>query len=135
MKWSPEDDAKLTKLWDRGLSANQISREFPDQYSRCSVISRAHRIKLPARDSKVNRGLGGRSATPKKDKKFFTAVAPVEEPPVIGDPGCFPEKGCVWIGGETGPNFRCCGQPRHDKYPFCLHHASRAYAKPNSSAG
>lgn len=138
MKWSAEDDAKLTMLWDNGLSANQISSRFEGQYSRCSVISRAHRIKLPARDSTVNRHLGGRVASPlkpKKDKKFFTTAAPVEEPPVIGEPGLFPDKGCTWISGETGSNFRCCGQPRHERYPFCLHHASRAYAKPNNSAG
>lgn len=133
MKWSAEDDAKLTMLWDKGLSATQISSGFDGQYSRCSVISRAHRIKLPARGSTANRHLGGRTVSPPKQKKFFTAAAPVEEPPVIGEPGLFPDKGCTWIGGDTGPAFRCCGQPRHERYPFCLHHASRAYAKPNSS--
>lgn len=128
MKWSPEEDRKLSRLWDDGLSASQISREFGGEYSRSAVISRAHRIQLPARDSSVNRHLSGwtsaRAAALKPARpKLIRENVPVEEPPCIGVPGEF--EGCKWPVGEPSAML-CCGQPRHQRSSWCLHHRVRA---------
>ena len=47
--WNAECDAVLTKLWLEGYSAAQIAGQIVAQVTRCAVIARAHRLKLPAR--------------------------------------------------------------------------------------
>lgn len=43
--WTPTDDARLTELWMRGLSARQIVDNFPER-TRNAIIGRVHRLGL-----------------------------------------------------------------------------------------
>ncbi len=54
----------------------------------------------------------------------------LEEPAAIGTYG---DKGCKWPHGEPAA-LKSCGHPRFADKPYCEHHASRAYAKPNNAA-
>lgn len=51
--WRPEEDARLRALWADGLSTNAIAAALGR--SKNSVIGRAHRLKLPARPSPIER--------------------------------------------------------------------------------
>jgi len=51
--WTDERDILIARLWLEGYSASQIADRIADvAVSRCAVIGRAHRLKLPARKSR-----------------------------------------------------------------------------------
>ena len=52
--WSAERDEALKQLWDQGYSASLIADKLANgsKLTRCAVIGRAHRLKLPARKGK-----------------------------------------------------------------------------------
>ncbi len=47
-RWTAENDDLLRQLWALGSTAKAIAKRF-DAFSRCAVIGRAHRLKLPHR--------------------------------------------------------------------------------------
>jgi GcrA cell cycle regulator len=53
MEWSDEAIARLRVLWDEGHSTAQIGRRLG--CSKNSVISKAHRVDLPARPSPIRK--------------------------------------------------------------------------------
>jgi len=52
--WSAERDEALKQLWAQGYSASLIADKLANgvKLTRCAVIGRAHRLKLPARRDK-----------------------------------------------------------------------------------
>jgi GcrA cell cycle regulator len=52
--WSAERDEALRQLWAQGYSASLIADKLANgkKLTRCAVIGRAHRLKLPARKGK-----------------------------------------------------------------------------------
>jgi GcrA cell cycle regulator len=52
--WSAERDEALKQLWAQGYSASLIADKLANGHklTRCAVIGRAHRLKLPARRDK-----------------------------------------------------------------------------------
>lgn len=50
--WSDESIAMLTKMWGQGISASQIAARLPG-VSRCAVLGKARRLKLPPRERAV----------------------------------------------------------------------------------
>lgn len=125
-KWTPSQDKRLGVLWDEGLSASQISRAFNGMFSRSAVISRKNRLGLAPRATTANRHLSGwiSGTKPAPKKKLFVPKAVVEEPPSVG---AFGDTGCKWPVGEPS-ELLSCGQKRHERYPYCEDHCSRAFA-------
>lgn len=52
--WTQSENATLTKLWERGLSASAIADQMPGR-NRNMVIGQAHRLNLPSRPSPIKR--------------------------------------------------------------------------------
>lgn len=51
--WTQKEDALLTELWAKGLSATQIMAMMPRPMTRNAVIGRISRLQLPGRTTKV----------------------------------------------------------------------------------
>ena len=82
--WSNEELEKLRRLWDVGLSANQIGARLGR--SKNAVIGRAHRLKLPARRNPIEEAKANKSwkLTPQRvyrpRKKSKTVKVAMREP-------------------------------------------------------
>lgn len=138
--WDETDIQSLRQMWTNNLSCSQISKALNDKFTRSAVAGKARRLGLEDRDPSMNRHLQHaqpkllRDLVPPPQKKV-KEVKPKElgpEPEVIGLPGEFPLRGCLWPSwGDLVPDFRFCGQPRH-KGSFCEHHAAISYVKPKA---
>lgn len=154
------EDRKLKRLW-RAKNA-----DGKDQYpaseigrlmhrSKGSVVGRAHRLKLPARDTPIIRFGSGprppqtprvrRSTLPPLASEQATVgppLAPVlaaskpPKPPPAPAPAATPrpatgdEPPCCWPIGEPGSrSFRFCGCVAEPGKPYCTEHAGLAYVK------
>ena len=64
-RWTPEAEAKLTRLWHEGKTASEIAVELPElpgserrpaqKPTRNMVLGKARRMRLPARPSPIIR--------------------------------------------------------------------------------
>ena len=137
--WTDEDEQLLRSLWGSELSASKIGERMGR--NRCSIIGKAHRLKLPPI---LGRG-PGRSATrqPKGPRKIRLRV--VKEPktpkpkPVIARRVVVEEPTsldltlaqmdafqCRWATNDGGP-FLFCGHPVEGHTPYCAHHLARSF--------
>lgn len=99
----------LAELWgDRGISTAEISRRIGDGCTKNKVISKAHRLGLPARYEKP---------TP---------------PPKVNPITQLGERSCRWpIGHPREDDFHFCGDPETVVgKPYCERHAAVAYIRP-----
>lgn len=89
MSWTDERIEMLKTLWQKGLTASQISEEMGG-VSRNAVIGKAHRLGLNSRPSPVKNNDAGKKkaaapkvsekqAEPKKEKKPAAPKKPVEQ--------------------------------------------------------
>lgn len=127
MSWESADRLRLTELWEEGLSCEQISQAFERRFSRSAISAAARRLLLPERRPGMNCHLRHNNTVQAKIKKSLEPVKLEDEPMSIGVPGEFPhEKGCLWPTNKDGEPLQFCGHPRHERRPWCKHHASRA---------
>lgn len=111
MEWTEERVAKLTELWNAGLSAAEISRRFGD-VTRNAVIGKVHRLGLSGRPSPIKR-------------------AP-QRPVVIATNS---DRPCQWPFGDPGePDFHFCGREAAPGRPYCPEHVARAYHRSDDRA-
>jgi GcrA cell cycle regulator len=75
MSWTDERIEILRNLWDRGMSASQISEQLGGNITRNAVIGKAHRLGLKSRPSPVKAD-SARRAPPQ-------AAAPKAAPPPV----------------------------------------------------
>ncbi len=142
-EWTDDRVDLLRKLWAEGLSASHIAhrmgcfRHCADG-GRSAVLGKAHRLKLPDRDTKIRKSIEGRRAGARSSEKRRAAAAarakpnpraksmielvfdavpiePVEELfiPVKDRKGVLQlEAGdCRWpIGDPREPDFHFCGK-------------------------
>ena len=86
--WTVERDAVLTRLWAEGYSASQIADQIMGVHvTRCAVIGRVHRLKLPARQPR-KRQIRPDSRRPRQfvPKPPAPPPKPVPPPPPPGAP-------------------------------------------------
>jgi GcrA cell cycle regulator len=115
MAWTDEKVELLTRLWQQGKSASEISAELGD-VTRNAVIGKAHRLGLASRPSPIKR-------QPKP--------APVE--PIGVKLIDLTERMCKWpIGDPATPGFRFCGKPSATGQSYCEGHMAMAYQAPSS---
>ncbi len=84
MSWTDERIEILRNLWDRGMSASQISEQLGGNITRNAVIGKAHRLGLKSRPSPV-KAESSRKAPPQ------AAVPKVVAPPVAAVPAPPPQ--------------------------------------------
>jgi GcrA cell cycle regulator len=152
--WDKERTADLITMWNEGLSASEIgaalTRKYHFPFTRNSVIGRAHRVHLAARQSpilseaqpKPAKVIRIREPKPVQVRRVQTRkpVAPAptpipspipEEPtPVVIDEtaGMSLEEvqnvnGCRWPFGDRKERARrFCGAPQHQDHAYCEHH-------------
>lgn len=135
MKWSPEETARCTELWNAGCSASKIAAVLGEGYTRSSIISKVHRLKLPQRDTSTRfvSGYKPGAFNPHPRPRLVTAVPPPDEPAPLGEPGELSTRGCKWPRHQQGSPWVNCGHQRHGKTVWCIFHHSRASSPAKSS--
>ena len=154
--WTEDHIATLKKLWAEGKSASQIAKEIGG-YTRNAVISKVHRMHLPARRNPLGtsspRKAHGNRNQPKVNailnkvaarKKAPPPPKPVSvpRPPRIAEQpedhpdavdvshlvGILDNAGCKWIHGDPLGEHGYCGQPFKDgSRSWCDQHYRRVY--------
>lgn len=69
MGWTDESVAELRRLWDKGLTANEIAKKIG--VTKNAIVGKVHRLCLPARPSPI------------KFKNNENEIAPAEEETVL----------------------------------------------------
>jgi len=137
--WNPEAVTKLTDLWNRGLSGNEIAAHFGHVMTRQSVIGKAHRLGLADRSPNMNRHLSGsrthlkpvvRPTPPPPVKKPVDDLAPEPARDENGDRITVlnaKDSHCRFPFGEVGhENFHYCGH-KTDRGSWCPWHRLRVF--------
>lgn len=159
MSWTPERIAKLEELWAEGLSTAEIGRRLG--VSKNAVVGKAHRMKLPGRQSPIESKRKAKpapakapaAAKPKPEPKPARAAKPAPkkaaakaEPapePAAAKAKPEPKKSqkkrtgpaCQWpIGDPRLPGFHFCTEQATSGKPYCEHHCSIAYNRVSSSS-
>ena len=111
--WTKKKVDKLTKLWDKGVSARDIALKLGD-VSRNAVIGKANRLGLSKKKKiQIN-----------NDKNKIIDIS-------LLVPNM---SGCKWPIGHPGdPDFYFCGKPVHPGKPYCLEHCAVAYRRKESA--
>ena len=146
MSWTPDRIAELEKLWAEGLSTAEIGRRLG--VSKNAVVGKAHRMKLPGRQSPIDakRRASRRPAVkarpaPAAAPRRPAAAAPKPAParPVAPEPAPRPAvtarkprkhngPSCQWPFGDPRlPGFHFCGAQAEPGKPYCDEHCAMAY--------
>lgn len=156
MSWTPERIAKLEELWAEGLSTAEIGRRLG--VSKNAVVGKAHRMKLPGRQSPIEskrKAKPAAAAKPKPATKPTAAAKPAPkkaaakaEPAPAPTPEAAKAKAehkktkkkrsgpaCQWpIGDPRLPGFHFCTDEAMPGKPYCGHHCSIAYNRVSSNS-
>ena len=120
MKWTAENIATLTRLWEEGQSARAIALALGDNLSRNAVIGKARRLGLAKRPSPIGSPIGAAG------KKKPTEPAPKQ----IG-PRDIRDGLCRWpFGDPKKPEFHFCGKPCDSTKSYCTEHRAAAFTDP-----
>lgn len=154
MAWTDERVETLKKLWAEGLSASSIANRLGG-VSRNSVISKVHRLGLPARvtTQRLAQSHGGKLAA-KRVRARQKAAKAAQKPPtalqaVFATEPFAPTEDlviparerktlldleandCRWpIGDPKEAGFHFCGKAKVTGLAYCEFHARRAYQPP-----
>ena len=135
-RWTPERDARLTKLWNQGLTVAVIANLFGQ--TRNSIIGRAHRMMLAARPSPIIRSPGGPkriqrqgNIAPPAPRVTLAVVDPDEKPPVIITRirAIDPNHRCQWPMTSRRPWLFCDAPRLAVNGVYCAEHCAVAYVK------
>ena len=111
--WTKTKVEKLTKLWEKGVSARDIASKL-GEISRNAVIGKANRLGLSKKK---------KAAITFKSKKVVDISVLVPN-----------MSGCKWPIGHPGDaDFYFCGKPVHPGKPYCLEHCAVAYRRKDNS--
>jgi len=105
--WTPERIARLTQLWEEGITTAEIGRRIG--VTKNAVIGKVHRL-----------GLVPRVVTqkPPPRRNVFEFVGPA----------------CMWPFGHPGDDdFHFCGDRPMAGKPYCANHSAVAYLRPKDN--
>lgn len=149
MAWTTEMVNKLEKMWQSGLTTNEIAKQLG--VSKNSVVGKVHRLSLIARPSPIKKKdeedelpleePAKKSPKPKKEESnkapsYPSNPAPVKEEKPIKTKGCIKlselnNHTCRWpIGDPKDDHFCFCGNKVRAGQTYCDEHAAIAYVKP-----
>ena len=110
--WTKAKVNKLTKLWEKGVSAREISKKLGN-ISRNAVIGKANRLGLSKKNEEEKKV---------KQKSFDLSILVPNM------------SGCKWPIGHPGDeDFYFCGKPTILNKPYCAEHCLIAYRKKDNS--
>lgn len=150
MSWPTEDDAQLTVLWAKGVSAAEIGRIMGR--TKNSIVGRAHRLKLPGRKSPIRRvaNVPAPSARPvftlppfpehipsverelcpvfvaTSPRRIATKPLPISIVPLQQTP-IRRERRCEYLSGNTKPYVQCAADA--DNGSYCRTHTELCHVK------
>ena len=105
-KWTDEQVKLLVDLWQSGYTARQISDQL-EVFTRNAVIGKANRLGLSAAVKN----------SPRREERTI-------------DASFMRASSCQWPEGTPGmPQFRYCGKPVEQGYPYCSEHKQEAYRR------
>lgn len=123
MAWTDERIAKLSKLWDAGLSASQIAEKLGEGVTRNAVIGKAHRLGLASRPSPVKQDASKPAKAAKKAKSAKPSKVTLLD---------LNDRMCKWPFGHPGDDdFHFCGKKAEPGLPYCIGHCGEAYQAQN----
>jgi GcrA cell cycle regulator len=105
--WTPERIARLTQLWEEGITTAEIGRQIG--VTKNAVIGKVHRL-----------GLVPRVVTqkPPPRRNVFDFVGPA----------------CMWPFGHPGDDdFHFCAERPLQGKPYCANHSAVAYLRPKDN--
>jgi GcrA cell cycle regulator len=146
--WSADRDEALKQLWAQGYSAALIADKLANgsKLTRCAVIGRAHRLKLPARRDKQPLERKPYRANGKPPKAPRRRPQPPPPPPRPATPAPIPSTDppamrrlrlaqlephhCRWPLGELMDVAHLfCATDTCDGDVYCPHHLWKAHAR------
>ena len=115
--WTEKRLEKLKTLWDSGLSISQIGEQLG--VTRNAVAGKAHRLKLPKRQSPISKGERLQKQQEKqRDLPLRLVLRDIK----------WSRSKCVWPSGDPKTvEFNFCGAPIVPGKPYCLPHCQEAY--------
>ena len=117
--WTDERLEKLRKLWDKGLSISQIGEQLG--VTRNAVAGKAHRLKLPKRQSPIAK------TSAKKAPKIVESTKELPLRLALRQIKWSRSK-CVWPHGDPKKvEFGFCSEPVLPGKPYCPEHCDLAY--------
>lgn len=137
--WTPERDAELRVLWERGDTCSEIGRAL--KTTKSAITGRVHRLKLPPRPSPLKARSTNVKPAPKPTgarltqwRRAGTTTPPMkipEHPVVLADL----KKGvggsrrhCQFIPGDpAGEHTLYCGDMPYENSPYCPRHMLVCY--------
>ena len=112
--WTKKKVEKLTKLWEKGISAREISEKL-GEVSRNAVIGKANRLGLSKKSTKLLKN--------DEVKKIVDISSLVPN-----------MSGCKWPIGHPGDeDFYFCGKEIIPTKPYCGEHCVTAYRRKEST--
>ena len=123
--WDKDEDRSLRRYWAAGLACRAIGRKLGRSHS--SVISRAHKLGLPARPAPIVCG----ATRPQPPPLPSVPASPAPEPPAptrtpeVALPPAVPQSSLevrpAALSPAVAPLFRTCQYPRGDRpnWDFC----------------
>lgn len=150
MGWTDESVEELRRLWDKGLTANEIAKKLG--VTKNAIVGKVHRLCLKARPSPI-KTKGEETAAPKSTVKKNVVTEIIEETndtiaeqisetvvetPVVKDDGSrirlveLDSHTCRWpLGDPRDEDFGFCGKKVRAGQTYCDEHSTVAYVKAN----
>jgi hypothetical protein len=142
--WTADEDKFLTKYWNEGLSAAQISRRFAASRSRNAIIGRANRLSLTPRKASSDSVRAEWQRAKESKRKFGRTPPPAKAPSPPKDPSlavdlaptfydppyetCLTFEQMPWDGCRFPIEDRFCPHKKANK-SYCAHHHSITHRK------
>jgi hypothetical protein len=148
-RWTPQIEALLTDRWKAGISAARIAIEiktvYEIEFTRSSIIGKAHRLRLPAHklgnlqkcgaghaNRKINARLRKIASKPQGEPPAAFPVTPLPEPTQQPERASWVswealDGGCKMIWGDPLGDFGYCGKPTIPNQSWCPGCKARVY--------
>lgn len=159
--WTDERITRLRKLWGEGHSASQIASRLDCGLSRCAVIGKVHRLKLPTRmtperkarcyrsgpvsyeekqrreaERMVRRMIAQRDRRQRKQDGSWPPLfipEPIKPPDFLALTfGELKPESCRYPRGENS-DMRFCGQPKMEGHSYCRYCYAITHHKPHDT--
>lgn len=147
MGWTEESVAELCRLWEKGLTANEIAKRLG--VTKNAIVGKVHRLCLKARPSPIKSKTDENEAPAVEVEENSVVVDPVEETinevvvveDVVEEKTKKMEKGkiklieldshtCRWpVGDPRDEDFGFCGKKVRVGQTYCDEHSAIAYVK------
>lgn len=145
MFWTDEKVEELRKLWDKGLTANEIAKVLG--VTKNAIVGKVHRLCLKARPSPIKTkgeetedaanlfetGIVQKNIEASADEGVAALPQETVPTPIIGDKIKLVELDshtCRWpVGDPREDDFGFCGKKVRTGQTYCDEHAAMAYVK------